>query len=121
MRILQLTPGTGTFLCGSCLRDNTLVVKLRERGHDALIAPLYLPFALEGDQQVTAEGAEIFAARVADMVTSKLNDDDRKKAFRDITQSRREVSASAEHLGGDLDALASALESRANGLASRQG
>ena len=50
MRILQLTPGTGTFLCGSCLRDNALVVKLRERGHDALIAPLYLPFALEDEE-----------------------------------------------------------------------
>ncbi|MDG1490451.1 MAG: glycosyltransferase family 1 protein, partial [Planctomycetota bacterium] len=47
MRILQLTPGTGDFLCGSCLRDNTLVSGLRDRGHDALIAPLYLPFALE--------------------------------------------------------------------------
>ena len=47
MRILQLTPGTGDFLCGSCLRDNALVMGLRDRGHDALIAPLYLPFALE--------------------------------------------------------------------------
>lgn len=56
MRILQLTPGTGNFLCGSCLRDNELVVKLRERGHDALIAPLYLPFALEDQDE--ARGAE---------------------------------------------------------------
>jgi len=47
VRILQLTPGTGDFLCGSCLRDNALVMGLRDRGHDALIAPLYLPFALE--------------------------------------------------------------------------
>lgn len=47
MRILQLTPGTGNFLCGSCLRDNTLATALRAQGHDALIAPLYLPFALE--------------------------------------------------------------------------
>ncbi len=49
MRILQLTPGTGNFLCGSCMRDNQLVQELRLLGHDALIAPLYLPFALEGE------------------------------------------------------------------------
>ncbi|MEM9382208.1 MAG: glycosyltransferase family 4 protein [Planctomycetota bacterium] len=51
MRILQLTPGTGTFLCGSCLRDNALVLALRDRGHDATIAPLYLPFALEDEPE----------------------------------------------------------------------
>jgi len=49
MRILQLTPGTGSFLCGSCLRDNTLALALRRLGHDVVIAPLYLPFALEGE------------------------------------------------------------------------
>lgn len=58
MRILQLTPGTGDFLCGSCLRDNVLVTGLRDRGHDALIAPLYLPFALEREAEAGAEGAE---------------------------------------------------------------
>ncbi len=43
MRILHLTPGTGTFHCGSCLRDTALIKALRSRGHDALMAPLYLP------------------------------------------------------------------------------
>lgn len=57
MRILQLTPGTGHFYCGSCLRDNTLALALRERGHDAMILPLYLPFALE-------EGEELPGGRV---------------------------------------------------------
>ena len=47
MRILQLTPGTGSFLCGSCLRDNALATGLRALGHDVVIAPLYLPFVLE--------------------------------------------------------------------------
>lgn len=49
MRILLLTPGTGSFLCGSCLRDNALAVALRAAGADALITPLYLPFALEDE------------------------------------------------------------------------
>lgn len=52
MRVLQLTPGTGHFYCGSCLRDNALALALRDRGHDAMILPLYLPFALEKGEEV---------------------------------------------------------------------
>jgi len=52
VRILQLTPGTGHFYCGSCLRDNALALGLRARGHDAMILPLYLPFALEEGEEV---------------------------------------------------------------------
>ncbi len=58
MRILQLTPGTGNFHCGSCLRDNALVRGLRARGHDALLVPLYLPVVL--DEPVASAGAPIF-------------------------------------------------------------
>ena len=50
MRILHLTPGTGSFHCGSCLRDNALVKALRARGHDAMIAPLYLPLVTDADE-----------------------------------------------------------------------
>lgn len=47
MRIIQLTPGTGSFYCGTCLRDNALVTELRRRGHDAIMVPLYLPPTLD--------------------------------------------------------------------------
>lgn len=47
MRILQLTAGTGSYFCGTCLRDAALVQALRGLGHDALLAPLYLPLVLE--------------------------------------------------------------------------
>ncbi|HYF35798.1 MAG TPA: glycosyltransferase family 4 protein [Prosthecobacter sp.] len=47
MRILHLTPGTGNFHCGSCLRDNALIKALRARGHDAMMAPLYLPLVTD--------------------------------------------------------------------------
>ncbi len=47
MRLLYLTAGTGSFYCGTCLRDATLVKGLRALGHDALLAPLYLPLVLE--------------------------------------------------------------------------
>ncbi len=50
MRILQLTPGTGSFHCGSCLRDNTLVKALRLRGHDAMLVPLYMPLVTDADE-----------------------------------------------------------------------
>jgi glycosyltransferase involved in cell wall biosynthesis len=47
MRILHLTPGTGSFHCGSCLRDNALIKALRVRGHDAVMVPLYLPLVTD--------------------------------------------------------------------------
>lgn len=58
MHIIQLTPGTGSFYCGTCLRDNALVVELRRQGHDALMVPLYLPPTL--DESAASEGAPIF-------------------------------------------------------------
>lgn len=47
MKIVQLTPGTGNFHCGSCVRDLALVKALREQGHDAIILPLYLPLVTD--------------------------------------------------------------------------
>jgi glycosyltransferase involved in cell wall biosynthesis len=54
MRILQLTPGTGNFYCGSCMRDGGLVRALRRRGHEVLLLQLYLPLVLD---QPGGEGA----------------------------------------------------------------
>ena len=48
MRIIHLTPGTGSFHCGSCLRDNALIKALRVRKHDAIMVPLYLPLVTDG-------------------------------------------------------------------------
>lgn len=49
MRLVHLTPGTGSFHCGSCLRDNALIKALRSRGHDAIMVPLYLPLVTDRD------------------------------------------------------------------------
>jgi len=49
MRIVHLTPGTGSFHCGSCLRDNALIKALRDRGHDAVMCPLYLPLVTDDE------------------------------------------------------------------------
>lgn len=49
MRFSLLTPGTGSFYCGTCLRDATLARTLQALGHEALITPIYLPLVLEED------------------------------------------------------------------------
>jgi len=58
MRFIQLTAGTGSFFCGTCLRDHALVKALRRLGHDALIVPLYLPLVL--DDSGSREEAPLF-------------------------------------------------------------
>ncbi len=55
MRLIQLTPGTGNFYCGSCLRDNALVTALRELGHDAHLMPMYLPHLVDEESASTGE------------------------------------------------------------------
>ncbi|MEM9399140.1 MAG: glycosyltransferase family 4 protein [Verrucomicrobiota bacterium] len=47
MKIIFITPGTGDFYCGVCLRDHALVKALRKMGHDALMIPMYLPLVQE--------------------------------------------------------------------------
>jgi glycosyltransferase involved in cell wall biosynthesis len=58
MKIVQLTPGTGNFICGSCVRDNALVNVMRRAGHDVLMVPLYLPHVL--DEPESAGATPIF-------------------------------------------------------------
>jgi glycosyltransferase involved in cell wall biosynthesis len=58
LRIVLLTPGTGSFYCGTCIRDNALAVALRKQGHDAMMVPLYLPPAL--DEAAASENAPLF-------------------------------------------------------------
>lgn len=65
MRIVKLTPGTGNFYCGSCIRDNALANALRAMGHDVLMVPLYLPHVLDeheaaGDTPVFFGGVNVY-------------------------------------------------------------
>src|SRR5262245_2623077 len=62
MNIVQTTPGAGGMYCGNCFRDNTLVAALRRLGHSALMVPLYLPMALEEEDQ--SAGTPIFFSGV---------------------------------------------------------
>jgi glycosyltransferase involved in cell wall biosynthesis len=50
VKIVFLTPGTGSYYCGACMRDNTLARELLRRGHDVTIGPMYLPLMIDGDR-----------------------------------------------------------------------
>jgi len=71
MRIIQLTPGTGSFYCGTCLRDNAMVTEMRRLGHDAMLVPMYLPLTL--DQPAASEGVPVFYGGVNVYLQQKLS------------------------------------------------
>ena len=71
MRIIQLTAGTGSFYCGTCMRDNALVVELRRQGHDAMIASMYLPMTL--DEAPASTGAPLFYGGINVYLQQKLS------------------------------------------------
>lgn len=71
MRIVQLTPGTGSFYCGTCLRDNAMVAEMRRLGHDAMLVPMYLPLTL--DQPPASEGVPVFYGGVNVYLQQKLS------------------------------------------------
>ena len=58
MKLLFLTPGTGSYYCGVCMRDNALVKELSRMGHDAVLLPLYLPLTL--DESAASPDAPVF-------------------------------------------------------------
>lgn len=58
MRVILISPGTGNFHCGSCLRDQALARALLDQGHDAIVVPMYLPPVTDGAP--VAEGRIFF-------------------------------------------------------------
>ena len=47
MRVTYITAGAADMICGSCLRDNTLVRRLREQGCEITLIPVYTPITVE--------------------------------------------------------------------------
>jgi glycosyltransferase involved in cell wall biosynthesis len=58
MKLIFLTPGTGSYHCGVCMRDNALANELIRMGHDAVVLPMYLPLTL--DESAATSGAPVF-------------------------------------------------------------
>ncbi len=60
MKITFLTPGTGSYYCGACMRDNALARELVRTGHDVTLAPMYLPMQLDETTLAGAERVPVF-------------------------------------------------------------
>ncbi len=58
VKIAFITPGTGNYYCGVCMRDNSLARSLIDAGHEVTVLPTYLPHFL--DEEAVAEDQPIF-------------------------------------------------------------
>ena len=58
MKIAFITPGTGNYYCGVCMRDNSLARNLIDAGHEVTMLPTYLPHFL--DEEPVSEDQPIF-------------------------------------------------------------
>jgi glycosyltransferase involved in cell wall biosynthesis len=63
LKIVLLTPGTGSYHCGVCMRDNALARELIRQGHDAVMLPMYLPLTL--DEEAATPEMPIFFGGVS--------------------------------------------------------
>ena len=72
MKIVFLTPGTGSYYCGACMRDNTLARELHRMGHDVTIAPMYLPMMLDDTAHGEVARAPIFFGGINIYLQQKL-------------------------------------------------
>lgn len=70
MNIVLLTPGTGSYHCGVCMRDNALARELIRQGHRALMLPMYLPLTL--DEMAASPGTPIFFGGVSTYLREKV-------------------------------------------------
>jgi glycosyltransferase involved in cell wall biosynthesis len=55
-----LTPGTGSYYCGACMRDNALAKSLLAAGHQVSLLPMYLPLQLDEDVLPQAQNPIFF-------------------------------------------------------------
>lgn len=72
MKIVFLTPGTGSYYCGACLRDNALARELLRLGHDVTIAPMYLPLMIDEATLPGLEQTPIFFGGINVYLQQKL-------------------------------------------------
>ncbi len=47
LKIVFLSPGTGGWFCGACMRDNALAKSLHAAGQQVTLLPMYLPLQLD--------------------------------------------------------------------------
>lgn len=60
MNLAFLTPGTGSYYCGACMRDNALAKSLFAAGHQVSLLPMYLPLQLDEEMLTQAQNPIFF-------------------------------------------------------------
>ncbi|MCX6877488.1 MAG: glycosyltransferase [Verrucomicrobia bacterium] len=60
LKIVFLTPGTGGWYCGACMRDNALAKSLQAAGHEVSLLPMYLPLQLDEEVLERTAAAPVF-------------------------------------------------------------
>jgi glycosyltransferase involved in cell wall biosynthesis len=66
-----LTPGTGSYYCGACMRDNALAKSLHAAGHQVSLLPMYLPLQLD-EEKLDQPGDPIFFGGINVFLQQKL-------------------------------------------------
>ena len=106
MRVTYITAGAADMICGSCLRDNALVRKLREQECEITLVPVYTPITVEeedfstdklllGGISVYLEQSSSLFRKLPNFLTNWL---DRPSVVKFFT-SRRPIQVEAENLG----------------------
>lgn len=73
MKIVFLTPGTGSYYCGACMRDNALANALIDAGHDASLLPMYLPLMLDDNSKGLGDDTPIFFGGINIYMQQKMS------------------------------------------------
>lgn len=60
LRLVFLTPGTGGWYCGACMRDNALAKALHAAGHEVSLLPMYLPLQLDEEVLASTRATPVF-------------------------------------------------------------
>jgi glycosyltransferase involved in cell wall biosynthesis len=73
VKIVFLTPGTGSYYCGACMRDNALARELHRAGHDVTIMPMYLPLMIDDTMLEGLDRIPIFFGGINVYLQQKLS------------------------------------------------
>ena len=71
MTFAFLTPGTGSYYCGACMRDNALAKSLHAAGHKVSLLPMYLPLQLD-EEKFNQPGNPIFFGGINVFLQQKI-------------------------------------------------
>lgn len=98
MKIVFLTPGTGSYYCGACMRDNMLARELHRAGHEVTILPMYLPLTIDGETLPGLDRTPIFFGGINVYLQQKLSVFRRTPAFLDrLLDGKRLLRWAARH------------------------